>query len=51
MVRREWLKSLIGAYDIRLDRKAVDAIGAFALRTGLIDKPVDVTRIVYSTAP
>ncbi|MDH4290552.1 MAG: ABC transporter substrate-binding protein [Aquincola sp.] len=50
-LRRTWIQSQVPQYSTNLDRKALAAIHTYALKAKLIDKPVDLVRVVHVNAP
>ncbi|TMS56804.1 ABC transporter substrate-binding protein [Imbroritus primus] len=41
----------VGQYGAKLDRKVIDGFNQFLVKNKMIDKPLDVKRVVYSKAP
>jgi NitT/TauT family transport system substrate-binding protein len=52
-LRREWIKSVIPAYskDLKVDRRAIRAVIDYYTAAGILDKPVDVDRLIWIKAP
>jgi len=52
-LRRDWIKSVIPAYskDLKVDRNAVKTTVDFYRDAKMIDKPVDLTKLVWDKAP
>jgi NitT/TauT family transport system substrate-binding protein len=52
-LRREWIKSVIPAYskELKVDRQAIKAVVAYYAAAGILDKPVDVDKLIWPKAP
>ena len=52
-LRRDWIKSVIPAYstDLKIDRAAVKANVDFYRENKMLDKPVDLAKLIWDKAP
>jgi len=52
-LRREWIKSVIPAYskELKVDREAIKSVIAYYTAAGILDKPVDVDKLIWPKAP
>lgn len=52
-LRRDWIKSVLSAYspELKVDRNAVKAMLDFYTQARVLDKPVDISKLVWDKAP
>jgi NitT/TauT family transport system substrate-binding protein len=52
-LRRAWIRSVIPAYskELKVDRRAIKSVVAYYASAGILEKPVDVDKLIWPKAP